>query len=97
MRGCVQFSLLAVLGGVCCQPALAQASGAAPPNRAAAEALVVAKAQQAKNASDTSAAPLRSGAASAPKTVAERKSETLEAMRKGQLVPAGHGSPGQPR
>jgi hypothetical protein len=36
-----------------------------------------------------------SPAASAVKTVAERKAETMDAARKGKLVPAGHGSPAQ--
>jgi hypothetical protein len=36
-----------------------------------------------------------STAASSVKTVAERKAETMDAARKGQLVPAGHGSPAQ--
>jgi hypothetical protein len=38
---------------------------------------------------------IASPAASAVKTVAERKAETIDAARKGQLVPAGHGSPAQ--
>ena len=41
------------------------------------------------------AAVVASPAASVAKTVAERKAETMDAARKGQLVPAGHGSPAQ--
>jgi hypothetical protein len=42
------------------------------------------------------AAPVApSPAASSSKTVAERKAETMDAVKKRQLVPAGHGSPAQ--
>jgi len=93
MPGWVRFSSLAVLGGLCCPLAVAQVSGVPAQDRAAADTLVAVRDGPARSASDAKSAPIRSSPASAPKTVAERKSETLEAMRKGQLVPAGHGSP----
>ena len=91
----VHVALSALLAAVCCQLAAAQGSSVAALERATADRLVLGREGASKAASDATGAPARSLPASAPKTVAERKAETLEAMRKGQLVPAGHGSPAQ--
>lgn len=84
-------ALSAVLGAFCQLPS-GQESGATP-LRGAGDQLAIAREGLPKAASDARSTPVRPLPASAPKTVAERKAETLEAMRKGQLVPAGHGSP----
>jgi hypothetical protein len=85
-------ALSAVLGAFC-QLASGQEPAAATPPRSAGDQLAIAREGLPRAASDARSTPVRSLPASAPKTVAERKAETLEAMRKGQLVPAGHGSP----
>jgi hypothetical protein len=79
--------------GTFCQLASGQEPGATTPPRGAGDQLAIAREGLPKAASEPRGTPVRSLPASAPKTVAERKAETLEAMRKGQMVPAGHGSP----
>ena len=88
----LHLALSAVLGTFC-QLASGQESGAATSPRNAGDQLAIAREGLPRAASDARSTPVRALPASAPKTVAERKAETLEAMRKGQMVPAGHGSP----
>jgi hypothetical protein len=83
---------LVLLGSICSQQAAAQASTPVAPEPKKAE-LLASRDVPLPSAGQVGAPAVRS-AASAGKTVAERKAETLEAARKGQLVPAGHGSPG---
>ena len=82
---------LALLGLICGQRAAAQASSPVshPPKPE-----LLATSKDAQPSPSQGAAPAVRAAASAGKTVAERQAETLEAVRKRQLVPAGHGSPG---
>jgi hypothetical protein len=83
----------AVLGALVCLLATGQESNGTASERGAAQPLAYAKESLAKPTAEAKVAPARSPPASAPKTVADRKAETLEAMRKRELVPAGHGSP----
>jgi len=87
----ISVAAIAFAVSLCWQSAAAQAS----PDRKKDETL-------AAHVSDPAPPPLKVGvpiaapaSAPLPKTVAERKAETLEALRKGERVPAGHGSPGQ--
>ena len=89
----VSVAALAVVGSVCWQLAVAQVSGPVVPEPKKPE-LVAAGKDGPLSSAGQGGAPVVRAAASAGKTVAERKAETLEAARKGQLVPAGHGSPG---
>ena len=95
----------AVLGALVCLLATGQESNGTASERGAAQPLAFAKESlpkptseakpnaEPKPTSEAKVAPLRPPPASAPKTVADRKAETLEAMRKREMVPAGHGSP----
>ena len=85
---------LTLLGLVCWQRAVAQASSPAAPAPKKPELLATSKDAQPSPAGQGGAPVVRPAASSAGKTVAERQAETLEAMRKGQLIPAGHGSLG---
>jgi hypothetical protein len=81
------------VASLCWQWAAAQASSPALPEPRRAEIVAASRGGPVVLAGGAPVAP--SAAASAGKTVAERKAETMEAARKGQLVPAGHGSPAQ--
>ena len=83
----------AVLGALVCLLATGQEPNGSASERGAAQPLAYAKESLPKPAAEAKVAPARSPPASAPKTVADRKAETLEAMRKREMVPAGHGSP----
>jgi hypothetical protein len=83
---------IGLAGSICSPAAAAQASTPVAPEPKKAE-LLASRTSPLPSAGQVGAPAVRS-AASAGKTVAERKAETLEAARKGQLVPAGHGSPG---
>ena len=88
----VSAAVLAVLASISWQWAAAQASSPVVQEAKKPE-LLASKDGPPSSAGQGGAATVRP-ATSAGKTVAERKAETLEAARKGQLVPAGHGSPG---
>jgi len=89
----VGVATLAVLGTVWRQPAAAQASSPVAQEPRRAEMLVASKDGPPSPAGQGGAPAARPAATAASKTVAERKAQTLEAARRGQLVPAGHGSP----
>lgn len=89
----VSLAVLAALASISWQWAAAQASSPVAQEAKKPELLVASKDGPVSAAGQGGAVAVRP-AASAGKTVAERKAETLEAARKGQLVPAGHGSPG---
>jgi len=80
---------------LCWQLAAAQASSPVSPEQKRPETVA---ANNGGLVALTDGAPVaQSAAASSSKTVAERRAETIEATKKGQLVPAGHGSPAPAR
>ena len=82
---------LFVVVSLCWQSAMAQASSPGSPEQKKPEATAASSPVLLARG----AAPAPPAAASSAKTVAERKAETIDAAKKGQLVPAGHGSPAQ--
>ena len=86
-----RFVVVFALSSLCCHSAAAQGSHAVPPEPKRSDAGAASSPIALARAATVTPSP----AASAVKTVAERKAETIEAAKKGQLVPAGHGSPAQ--